>query len=154
MTGNRSIATEAFQARPTRNPEVNWRVRAFGLILILPLTMAWAQPTITGAELAATEVAAADSSGPSQSPPERITNEFLARWPNLLREDWSDGLKIDGRDPGGRWIRTMVNDTKWHKEHEEKQVFTYAGQNGQTFNPFTIVKHNDKSWLRITARAT
>ena len=116
--------------------------------------MAWAQPTLVGTELAASDNPAGASNSSSPAPPERITDQFLARWPSLLRENWSEGLKLEGRDAGGRWSRTMVNDTKWHKEHGEQQVFTFPGQNGQTFNPFSVVQHSGKSWLRITARAT
>lgn len=153
MTWNQTTAAKRAVCASASVP-IRGTKRTLALLLVLPLTMAWAQPTMTGAELAASDIAANDPGVLAQSPPERITDDFLARWPSLLREDWSDGLKIDDRDPGGRWTRTMVNDTKWHKEHEEKQVFTFPGQNGQTFNPFSIVKHGGKSWLRITARAT
>ncbi len=119
-------------------------------LMTLPLTGGWAAP-----DLAVTEVAAADPVPVlPQAPPERITDKLLAEWPNMLREDWSQGLKIAGRDPDGRWSRTMSNDVKWHKEHGEKQVFTFPGQNGQTFDPFSVVNHSGKRWLRITARAT
>jgi hypothetical protein len=128
-----------------------WRGAA--LLLIVPLVAGWAQPTRTGMELAANDPPAKDTVS-SPAPPERITDDFLARWPVLFRENWSEGLKIAGRDPNGRWSRTMVNDTKWHKQHGEQQVLTYPGQNGQTFDPFSIVRQAGKSWLRITARAT
>lgn len=110
-----------------------------------------AQPASTASGAAAVKN---DATKATLGAPERITDQMLAGWPVLFREDWSKGLRLFGKDPGGRWSRTMVNDTKWHKNHGEQQVYTYPGQNGQTFNPFSIVKNSGKNWLRITARVT
>lgn len=135
------------------NPSASYAAWAKRLLLLamLPLTIAWAEPTSIPMEIAAAEP---EPAGATRMPPERITDQMLAGWPRLFHEDWSQGLKLFGKDSGGRWSRTMVNDVKWHKEHGEQQVYTLPGQNGQKYNPFSIVKHSGKSWMRITARVT
>lgn len=134
---------------------VSWafrgRLAALGLCtLALLLTGAWAEPRKPALEVAATDPEPAAR----PIPPQRITQAMLARWPRLLREEWREGLTIAGRERNGRWSRTMSNGVKWHKEHGERQVYTYPGQNGQTFDPFRLVERDGKRWLRITARAT
>lgn len=136
---------------PRQRRHTAW-ARLLVCLVALPLTIGWAPPPSAAIEIAA----AADSKprAPASAAPERITDAMLAGWPKLLSEDWSQGLKIVGRDPDGRWSRTMSNGVKWHEHHGEKHVLTFPGQNGQTFDPFSIVRHDDKHWLRITARVT
>jgi beta-glucanase (GH16 family) len=148
------LTSPARGAVPTPRPVLRPTWRSLALLLTLPLTAGWAAPEGGMMEIAAANAPAATAATVPNGPPDRITDAILAKWPRMLQEDWSAGLKIAGRDPGGRWSRTMSNGTKWHKEHGEKQVFTYPGQNGQKFDPFSIVQHDGKRWLRITARAT
>ena len=78
-------------------------------------------------------------------------------WSRWLFDDFVDGLKFDGRDPGGLWKPMFTNGAM--TLNQEKQGYVYPGQAGKngtrgTYDPFSIVERDGKKWLAITARKT
>jgi len=78
-------------------------------------------------------------------------------WQRWIFDDFKDGLKFDGRDPGGIWKPMFTNGAM--TLNQEKQGYVYPGQAGKNgtrgrYDPFSIVQRDGKSWLAITARKT
>lgn len=78
-------------------------------------------------------------------------------WQRWRFDDFKNGLKVDGLDPGGLWRRTFT--TGVMTLNRERQGYVYPGQAGKNgtrgrYNPFSTVMRGGKSWLAITARKT